>query len=167
MPALCRPFLERRLDIGQCDTACFQQHQQMVKKIGRFGSEPVVVLLHGGQAGFDGLLAKLFGAMGYTLFDQGARIRLGCACLGALMNPFFKVGQRELAHARFFITSPRLRGEGGELRIHANRQARFGHISLGFAHRVLAKMKDRSGQYRGRMAVADAFDQVIQGADPA
>src|SRR6187397_2654202 len=83
------------------------------------------------------------------------------------MNPLFKVGQRELTHVRSFITSPSLRGEGGALCIHANRQAGFGHISLGFAHRVLTKMKDRSGQNRGRVTVADAFDQMIQGADPA
>ena len=81
MPALRRPFLKRRLDIGQCYAACFQQHQQMIKKISRFIGEPVVVLLHGGQAGFDGLLAKLFGTVGYALFDQRARIRFRSASL--------------------------------------------------------------------------------------
>src|SRR4029079_17659120 len=70
----------------------------MIKKISRLSSEPAIVFLHGGQAGFDSLLTKLFGAMGYALFDQGARIRFRSACLGALMNPFFQVGQRELAH---------------------------------------------------------------------
>ena len=106
MPTLRRPFLKRGLDIGQCHAACFQQHQQMVEKVGRLGGEPIVVLLHGCQTGFDGLLAKLFGTMGYALFDQGARVGFRCARLGALVNPFFQVGQRELAHGFgfYFLT---------------------------------------------------------------
>src|SRR5262245_25197717 len=72
----------------------------MVEKISRFSGKPVIVLLDGGQAGFNGLFAKLFGAMGYPFFDQGARIRFRSACLGALVNPFFQVGQRELAHVQ-------------------------------------------------------------------
>ena len=39
----------------------------MIKKISRLSSEPAIVFLHGGQAGFDSLLTKLFGAMGYAL----------------------------------------------------------------------------------------------------
>ena len=44
--------------------------------------------------------------------------------------------------------------------------AGFGHIILGFANGVLSEMEDRSGQHRGRVAIADAFNQVTRVPTP-
>src|SRR5665213_915483 len=95
----------------------------MIEQIGGFGDEPAFVVLHGSHRGFDGLLAQLFGAMGHALVQQGARIGVRSARLGALVHAFFQIGESELAHAAFLITSPRLRGEGGHASIRIGRPA--------------------------------------------
>src|SRR5712692_2716050 len=48
------------------------------------------------------------------------------------------------------------------LRIEPHRQAGASHVVLGFADAVLAEMEDRGGEHRGRMAVADAGDKMIE-----
>src|ERR1700692_1371893 len=51
--------------------------------------------------------------------------------------------------------------------IEPHRQAGPGHMVLGLAHGILAEVEDRGGQHGAGMAVADAFDQVIEIADAA
>src|SRR5262249_49365291 len=48
------------------------------------------------------------------------------------------------------------------LRIEPHRQPRTRHVLLGLADRVLTEMKDRGGKHRGRVPVADAFDQMVK-----
>src|SRR5450755_3929211 len=52
-------------------------------------------------------------------------------------------------------------------RIEPHRQPGLRHVGLRLAHAVLAEMKDGCRQDGGRMAVADALDQMIEGADAA
>src|SRR5437660_1040098 len=59
------------------------------------------------------------------------------------------------------------RGEKNRLRIKPYRQPGAGHVLLGLADRVFAEMEDRGREYRGRMPVADALYQMVEGADPA
>src|ERR1700688_1322084 len=52
-------------------------------------------------------------------------------------------------------------------RIEPHRQAGPGHIVLGLAHGIFAEVEDRRRQHGAGMAVADAFDQVVEIADAA
>ena len=47
------------------------------------------------------------------------------------------------------------------------RHAGPGHMLLGLPDRIGAEMEDGGGQHRRRVALAHAFDQMIQGADAA
>ena len=62
----------------------------------------------------------------------------------------------------------RRRADGAaDLRIEPHRQSGLGHEGLGVAHRKFAEVKDRGGQHGAGMAVANAFDQVLEIADAA
>src|SRR2546421_97355 len=61
-------------------------------------------------------------------------------------------------------------GEGRRqtrLRIEPHGQAGTGHVPLGLADAVLAEVEDRGCEHCRGVAVADAFDQVLQRAHPA
>ena len=102
MSGLRRALFESRFYLHQSNAAGLQQHQQMIKKIGRFCDQPAIVILHGGQSRFDGLLAQLLGAMSDALVDEGAGIGVRRARLGALVDPPLKVSQGKLAHGSLF-----------------------------------------------------------------
>ena len=51
--------------------------------------------------------------------------------------------------------------------VQSYRNSRRLHMLLGLANRIGSKMKDRSGQDRTRMAIPNAFHQMIKIADPA
>ncbi len=66
---------------------------------------------------------------------------------------------------------PSLSGHAGaapfRMRAEPHRQAGRGHVRLGLADGEGAEMEDRGGQHRGGVAVADAFDEMVQRADAA
>src|SRR5205807_10662377 len=49
----------------------------------------------------------------------------------------------------------------------AYRDAIGGEMCFGFADTEDAEVKDRGGEYRGGVTVTDAFDEVVEAADPA
>src|SRR5881227_1230723 len=51
--------------------------------------------------------------------------------------------------------------------LEANRDAMRGEISLRLADAKCSEMKNRGGEDRGGMAVANPFDEMIEGADPS
>ena len=102
MASLRRAFLQRCLNLGQRNTACFQQYQQMIEKIRGLRDQPSLVLLDGRKACLDRLLAQFLGAVSDTFVDQSSGIRFRRARLGTLVHPLFQIRQRELAHDCLF-----------------------------------------------------------------
>src|SRR5438105_2595979 len=51
--------------------------------------------------------------------------------------------------------------------LEADRDAMSGEISLRLANAKCSEMKDRGGKDRSGMAVANPFNEMIEGADPA
>jgi regulator of protease activity HflC (stomatin/prohibitin superfamily) len=54
-----------------------------------------------------------------------------------------------------------------DLRVEPHRQSGLGHKGLGVAHGKFAEVKDRGRQHGAGMAVANAFDQMLEIADAA
>ena len=84
----------------------------------------------------------------------------GIAGAAALGDDAFEIGKGEIAHAPpFRVNRPRSRV--------ASASPAFAICCLGLANRVGAEMEDRGGEHRAGMAVANAFDQMVEGADAA
>src|SRR4051812_11251550 len=89
----------------------------MVDEVGRFGGQPLLVLIDRGNRGLECLLAHFLGAMRHAAVEQLARIGHLGAFLGALLHALFEVVEVEIGHRHLrppLSTSPRLRGEGLE-----------------------------------------------------
>src|SRR6187200_2462351 len=52
-------------------------------------------------------------------------------------------------------------------RVESDGNPGISHMRLGLADRVGAEMEDRGGKHGGRVAVANAFDQMVERADTA
>src|SRR5438477_6140851 len=155
---------QRGLHLVERYGARLEQNQKMIKQIGRFGDQPLAAFTDRRQRGLDRLLAELLGAMRHALVEQLARIGGLGTRGGALFDAGRQVVEGEARHEK----SSSISAGGWAAKsscVEPHRQPGGRHVALGFAHIVLAEMEDRRGKHRGRVAVADALDEMLERAD--
>ena len=90
---LSRALAQHRLDLGERDTARFQDDEEMVEQVGRLGDHAVAVLGDRRDHGLDRLLAQLLGAMGDAAIEKLAGIGDIGGSPGSLLRTRRKVSQ--------------------------------------------------------------------------
>lgn len=60
--------------VVRCHARLRPDHEQVIEQVGAFKDQMFLVALHGGDHGFNGFLAQLFGGLGHAVGEELGRI---------------------------------------------------------------------------------------------